>query len=533
MSTPVIATRASAESNYETNAAAVAELEQRLARAAAGGGEEAHAKQLARGKFPVQERINRVLDPGSPFLELSPLAAEEMYDGGSPRAGIVTGIGRIGGHEVVIVANDPTVKGGTYFPMTVKKHVRAQDIALTNQLPCLYLVDSGGAFLPLQSEIFADKEHFGRIFRNQAVLSAHGLRQVAAVLGSCTAGGAYVPAMSDEAVIVRGAGTIFLAGPPLVKAATGEEVSAEDLGGADVHGRISGVVDYVAEDESSALSLARDLMREPRPTRPPLPWDRSPIREPDENPDDLLSLVPPDPRYPYDVRQVLRRVLDGSQLREFKPEYGQTLVCGFGHLYGIPVGVLANNGVLFPDSARKGAHFVMLCSQQKIPILFFQNITGFIVGSKYEREGVARDGAKMVAAVAVAQVPKLTVMIGASYGAGNYAMCGRAYDPRFVFSWPSHRISVMGGEQAAGVLTEIQRQSARARGEEIDDHRLAEIRKSVESRYEEEASPYFATARLWDDGIIDPRKTRQVLGLALETTLNAPIPSTDYGVLRI
>jgi len=339
--------------------------------------------------------------------------------------------------------------------------------------------------------------------------------------------------MCDEAVIVRGAGTIFLAGPPLVKAATGEEVSAEDLGGADVHGRISGVVDYVAEDESSALLLARDLMREPRPTRPRLPWDRSPIREPDENPEDLLSLVPPDPRFPYDVRQVLRRVLDGSQLREFKPEYGQTLVCGFGHLYGIPVGVLANNGVLFPDSARKGAHFVMLCSQHKIPILFFQNITGFIVGSKYEREGVARDGAKMVAAVAVAQVPKLTVMIGASYGAGNYAMCGRAYDPRFVFSWPSHRISVMGGEQAAGVLTEIQRQRARARGEEIDDHRLAEIRKSVESRYEEEASPYFATARLWDDGIIDPRKTRQVLGLALETTLNAPIPSTDYGVLRI
>jgi acetyl-CoA carboxylase carboxyltransferase component len=533
MTTTTLTRRSAAESNFEANSAAIVELEERLARAAAGGGEAAQAKQLARGKLPVQERINQVLDPDSPFLELSALAAEGMYDDASPRAGIVTGIGRIGGRETVIVANDPTVKGGTYFPMTVKKHVRAQEIALANRLPCLYLVDSGGAFLPLQSDIFADKEHFGRIFRNQAVLSAHGLRQVAAVLGSCTAGGAYVPAMCDEAIIVRGTGTIFLAGPPLVKAATGEEVSAEDLGGADVHGRISGVVDYVADDEPAALSMARDLMREPQLVPLPLPWERAPIQEPEENPEDLLSIVPPDPRYPYDVRQVLRRVLDGSRLREFKPDYGQTLVCGFGHLYGVPVGVLANNGVLFPDSARKGAHFVMLCSQQKIPILFFQNITGFIVGSKYEREGVARDGAKMVAAVAVAQVPKLTVMIGASFGAGNYAMCGRAYDPRFVFSWPSHRISVMGGEQAAGVLTEIRRHSRQSRGEEVDDARLAQIRRDVEARYEEEASPYYATARLWDDGMIDPRKTRQVLGLALETTLNAPIPPTDYGVLRI
>ncbi|MEA2582871.1 MAG: 3-methylcrotonyl-CoA carboxylase beta subunit [Thermomicrobiales bacterium] len=516
-----------------TNVAAVAELHERLASAAAGGGEAAQAKQRARGKLPVRERIERVLDPASPFLELSPLAAEGMYDGASPGAGIVTGIGRIGGREVVVVANDPTVKGGTYFPMTVKKHLRAQEIALENHLPCVYLVDSGGAFLPLQSEVFPDKDHFGRIFRNQAVLSAHGVRQVAVVLGSCTAGGAYVPAMCDEAVIVRGAGTIFLAGPPLVKAATGEEVSAEELGGADVHGRISGVVDYVAEDETEALALGRDLMSAPRPAPPPIPWQRETIREPEEDPEDLLSLVPTDPRHPYDVRGVLRRVLDGSKLREFKADYGQTLVCAFGHLYGIPVGIIANNGILFPESARKGAHFVMLCAQQRIPLLFFQNITGFIVGRKYEHEGVARDGAKMVAAVAVAQVPKITVMIGASYGAGNYAMCGRAYDPRFVFSWPSHRIAVMGGEQAAGVLTDIRRQSATARGVELDENALAAIRQEVEARYAEEASPYYATARLWDDGIIDPRQTRQVVGLALATTLNAPIPATEYGVLRV
>lgn len=530
----MIATQTSAPSeNRQTNSAAVAELRERLSRAASGGGETAQARQRARGKLPVRERIERILDPASPFLELSPLAAEGMYDGASPGAGIVTGIGRIGGREVVVVANDPTVKGGTYFPMTVKKHLRAQEIALANRLPCLYLVDSGGAFLPLQSEVFPDKDHFGRIFRNQAVLSAHGLRQVAIVLGSCTAGGAYVPAMCDEAVIVHGAGTIFLAGPPLVKAATGEEVSAEELGGADVHGRISGVVDYVAEDEAEALTLARDLMSAPRPTSPPAPWQRESIREPEEDPEEILSLVPADPRHSYDVRGVLRRVLDGSRLREFKADYGQTLVCAFGHLYGIPVGVIANNGILFPESARKGTHFVMLCAQQHIPLLFFQNITGFIVGRKYEHEGVARDGAKMVAAVAVAQVPKITVMIGASYGAGNYAMCGRAYDPRFVFSWPSHRIAVMGGEQAAGVLTEIRRQSSAARGEDLDETRLAAIRAEVEARYDEEASPYYATARLWDDGIIDPRQTRQVVGLALATTLNAPIAGTEYGVLRI
>ncbi|MDQ3696066.1 MAG: methylcrotonoyl-CoA carboxylase [Chloroflexota bacterium] len=528
-----IRTESLSETDEAANRAAVAELRERLARAAAGGGADAVEKQRARGKFPVRERIERVIDPASPFLELSPLAADGLYDGASPGAGIVTGIGRIGGREVVIVANDPTVKGGTYFPLTVKKHLRAQEIAVENHLPCLYLVDSGGAFLPLQSEVFPDKDHFGRIFRNQAVLSARGSRQVAVVLGSCTAGGAYVPAMCDEAVIVRGAGTIFLAGPPLVKAATGEEVSAQDLGGADVHGRISGVVDYIADDEPAALALARDLMSQPRPAAPHLPWEKTPIREPEEDPEELLSLVPADPRRPYDARQVLRRVLDGSKLREFKAEYDEMLVCGFGHLYGVPVGILANNGVLFPASTRKGAHFVMLCAQQRIPLLFFQNITGFIVGRRYEQEGVARDGAKMVAAVAVAQVPKITVMIGASYGAGNYAMCGRAYDPRFVFSWPSHRIAVMGGEQAAGVLSEIQRQSAHARGVPLDEAALLAAQAEVEARYAMEASPYYATARLWDDGIIDPRQTRQVVGLALATTLNAPIPATEYGVLRI
>jgi acetyl-CoA carboxylase carboxyltransferase component len=528
-----IAPTDSQPTNRDANVAAIAELERRLATAAAGGGPAAQEKQAVRGKLPVRTRIDLVLDPGSPFLELSPLAAGGMYDGASPGAGIVTGIGRIGGRETVIVANDPTVKGGTYFPITVKKHVRAQEIAFDNHLPCLYLVDSGGAYLPLQSEIFADRDHFGRIFRNQALLSAQGLRQVAAVLGSCTAGGAYVPAMCDESVIVRGTGTIFLAGPPLVEAATGEKVSAEELGGADVHGRVSGVVDYVADTEQEALAIARRLMMAPKRALPETPWQREASREPVEDSEDLLDLGPSDLRHSYDARQVLRRVLDGSELREFKADYGQTLVCGFGHLYGIPVGVLANNGVLFPETARKGAHFVMLCAQQKIPLLFFQNITGFIVGGKYEREGIARDGAKMVAAVAAAQVPKLTVMIGASYGAGNYAMCGRAYDPRFVFSWPSHRISVMGGEQAAGVLTDIRRQALRKRGQEPDEAKLAAIRDEVLADYEEQASPYYATARLWDDGVIDPRQTRHVLGLALETTLNAPIAETQYGVLRI
>ncbi|HYI15608.1 MAG TPA: carboxyl transferase domain-containing protein, partial [Thermomicrobiales bacterium] len=437
--------------------------------------------------------------------------------------------GMVEGRQIVIVANDPTVKGGTYFPITVKKHLRAQEIAFQNRLPCLYLVDSGGAFLPLQSDVFPDREHFGRIFRNQALLSAHGIRQVAAVLGSCTAGGAYVPAMSDEAIIVRGAGTIFLGGPPLVKAATGEEITAEELGGADVHGRISGVVDYIANDEEHALELARQAMSVPGRSLPAMPWERTPSVDPIEDPEDILGLVPPDPRTPSDPRPLLRRILDGSRLDEFKRDYAETLICGYGRLFGIPVGVVANNGVLFADSARKGAHFIMLCAQQKIPLLFVQNITGFLVGREAEHGGIARDGAKMVSAVAAAQVPKLTLITGASYGAGNYAMCGRGYDPRFLFMWPTARIGVMGGEQAAGVLATV--------GRSRDDQRTAgedaALRAETQARYEHETTPWFATARLWDDGVIDPRDTRTVLGLALETTLNAPIEDSPIGVLRM
>ena len=521
------------QSNRAANLDMLQELQERLALTRAGGGPRQHERQRGRGKLPVHERIDRVIDPASPFLELSPLAAEDMYDSEAPAAGIVTGIGRVGGHEVVIVANDPTVKGGTYFPITVKKHLRAQEIALANHLPCLYLVDSGGAFLPLQSEVFPDRDHFGRIFRNQAQLSAAGIRQVSVVLGPCTAGGAYVPAMSDEAVIVRGTGTIYLGGPPLVKAATGEEVTAEELGGADVHGRISGVVDYVVDDEPAALALARDILSTPRPSPPSLPWQRQPIEEPEYDPEEILGIVPPDVRHAYDPREVLARILDGSRFREFKADYGMSLICGFGHIYGIPVGIVANNGVLLAESARKGAHFVMLCNQQRIPLLFMQNITGFIVGRRYEHEGIARDGAKMVAAVAVAQVPKITLMTGASFGAGNYAMSGRAYDPRFLFTWPTARIGVMGGEQAAGVLVTIREQAAARQGHPIDREELEEMRREVQARYDDETSPYFATARLWDDGIIDPRQSRQVLGLALQSALNAPIPETNYGVLRV
>ena len=513
----------------EANLRSIEELRGRLGRVALGGGEASQERSRLRGKLPVRERIDRVLDPATPFLELSSLAAEEMYDGDAPGAGIVTGIGMVEGRQIVIVANDPTVKGGTYFPITVKKHLRAQEIAFQNRLPCLYLVDSGGAFLPLQSEVFPDREHFGRIFRNQALLSAHGIRQVAAVLGSCTAGGAYVPAMSDEAIIVRGAGTIFLGGPPLVKAATGEEITAEELGGADVHGRISGVVDYIANDEEDALHLARRAMSVPGRSLPALPWDRAQTVAPVEDPEDILGLIPPDPRTPSDPRPLLRRILDGSRLDEFKREYAETLICGYGRLFGIPVGVVANNGVLFADSARKGAHFIMLCAQQKIPLLFIQNITGFLVGREAEHGGIARDGAKMVAAVAAAQVPKLTLITGASYGAGNYAMCGRGYDPRFLFMWPTARIGVMGGEQAAGVLATV--------GRSRDDQRTpaddATLRATTQARYEHETTPWFATARLWDDGVIDPRDTRVVLGLALETTLNAPIEESPIGVLRM
>jgi acetyl-CoA carboxylase carboxyltransferase component len=514
---------------HATNLRLVDELRTRLERIAQGGGPEAQERSRRRGKLPVRERIDRVVDPASPFLELSPLAAEEMYDDEAPGAGIVTGIGVVDGRQIVVVANDPTVKGGTYFPITVKKHLRAQEIAFENRLPCLYLVDSGGAFLPLQSEVFPDRDHFGRIFRNQALLSAAGLRQVAAVLGSCTAGGAYVPAMSDEAIIVRGAGTIFLGGPPLVKAATGEEISAEDLGGADVHGRISGVVDYVADDEEEALRIARRLMMVRHSAPPALPWERRSTQPPVEDPDELLGLVPPDPRTPSDPRPVLRRILDASALDEFKRDYAETLVCGYGRLYGIPLGIVANNGVLFSDSARKGAHFIMLCCQQKIPLLFVQNITGFLVGREAEHGGIARDGAKMVSAVAAARVPKLTLITGASYGAGNYAMCGRGYDPRFLFTWPTARVAVMGGEQAAGVLTTV----GRSRDQGRTPEEQVALRAETQARYEQETTPYFATARLWDDGVIDPRDTRTVLGLALETCLNAPIEDSPIGVLRM
>jgi len=513
----------------EDNLRLIEELRGKLAIAAAGGGPRAQERSRQRGKLPVRERIDRVLDPASPFLELSTLAANGMYDDDAPGAGIVTGVGLVDGREVVIVANDPTVKGGTYFPITVKKHLRAQEIARQNRLSCLYLVDSGGAFLPLHAEVFPDRDHFGRIFSNQAQLSAEGIRQVAAVLGSCTAGGAYVPAMSDEAIIVRGNGTIFLGGPPLVKAATGEEISAEELGGADVHGRISGVVDYIADSEEEALQIARRLMQTPPRTTPQLPWEILPTREPVEDPDDILGLVAPDPRTPYDPRPLLRRILDGSTLDEFKRDYAETLVCGYGRLFGMPVGIVANNGVLFADSARKGAHFIMLCAQQRIPLLFVQNITGFLVGREAEHGGIARDGAKMVSAVATAQVPKLTLITGASYGAGNYAMCGRAYDPRYLFSWPTSRIGVMGGEQAAGVLTSI----GRSRDAELSPDEAAARRAAVQERYEAETTPWYATARLWDDGVIDPRDTRTVLGIALRSTLNAAIEDSPIGVLRM
>jgi acetyl-CoA carboxylase carboxyltransferase component len=513
---------------YEANLELIDELRARLNRVAEGGGPRRRERDRERGKLPVRERIDRVLDPGAPFLELSPLAAEGMYGDEVPSAGIVTGVGLVDGRPVMVVANDPTVKAGTYYPQTVKKHLRAQTIALENRMPCLYLVDSGGAFLPLQSEVFPDREHFGRIFHNQAVLSSHGIRQIAAVLGSCTAGGAYVPAMSDEAIIVRGNGTIFLGGPPLVRAATGEEITAEELGGADVHGKISGVVDYIADDEEEALRIARRLLQVRDATPPPLPWERCAPCPPPGDPDDILGLVPPDPRTPSDPRPMLRYILDGGRLHEFKADYAETIVCGYAHLFGIPVGVLANNGVLFSDSARKATHFIMLCTQQRIPLLFVQNITGFLVGREAEHGGIARDGAKMVSAVATAKVPKITLVTGASYGAGNYAMAGRGYDPRFLFTWPTSRTAVMGGEQAAGVLITI-----RSRGEQLSPEEQAALEQEIRARYERETTPWFSTARLWDDGVIDPRDTRTVLGLALETCLNAPIEETRVGVLRV
>ncbi len=492
------------------------ELAARIAGAQQGGGERAVARHRERGKLLARERIDLLVDPGSAFLELSPLAADGVYEGETPSAGIVTGIGRISGRTCVIVANDATVKGGTYYPLTVKKHLRAQEIAAANHLPCVYLVDSGGAFLPLQAEVFPDRDHFGRIFYNQAQMSSAGIPQLAAVMGSCTAGGAYVPAMSDEAVIVRGTGTIFLGGPPLVKAATGEEVTAEELGGGDVHARISGVADHLAVSDEHALALLRDAALRLRPD-PAAPWEVADPADPAEDPEELLGIVPPDPRRGYDIREVIARIVDGSDLHEFKPLHGDTLVCGFARILGHPVAILANNGILFSESARKGAHFVELACQRGIPLLFLQNITGFMVGKSYEHGGIARDGAKLVTAVACAAVPKLTVIVGGSFGAGNYGMCGRAYDPRLLFTWPTARISVMGGEQAALVLSSV--------GDTDPDE--------IRATYEREGSPYFATARLWDDGVLDPRETRTVLGICLAACAQAPPHDTRFGVFRM
>jgi acetyl-CoA carboxylase carboxyltransferase component len=523
---------ASFQANARRSEALVAELRERLAAARRGGPEEARRRHRERGKLLPRERVDALLDPGTPFLELSALAAHGLYGGEAPGAGMITGVGTIAGRAAVIVANDATVKGGTYFPMTVKKHLRAQEIAAENRLPCVYLVDSGGAFLPLQAEIFPDREHFGRIFYHQAKLSAAGIPQIAVVMGSCTAGGAYVPAMCDENVIVRGTGTIFLGGPPLVKAATGEEVTAEELGGGDVHTRISGVSDHLAADDRHALEITRRLFSALGPVPAPAMRPHA-VEEPAYDPREIYGLIPADPRTPVDVREIIARIVDGSRLDEFKALYGATLVTGFARLHGYPVGIVANNGVLFSESALKGTHFIEICCQRKIPLLFLQNITGFIVGKRYEHGGIARDGAKMVHAVATAAVPKLTVIVGASNGAGNYGMCGRAYGPRFLFMWPNGRISVMGGEQAASTLLTVKLQQLEGRGEQLGEEQREAFVAPILKKYEEEGSPYYSTARLWDDGVLDPAETRDVLGLALAACLNAPIPETRVGVYRM
>ena len=493
------------------------DLRERLTRAAAGGGEKARERHTSRGKLLPRERVDRLCDPGTPFLELSPLAAHSLYDGAAPGAGIVTGVARVSGREVVVVANDATVKGGTYYPLTVKKHLRAQEIALENRLPCIYLVDSGGAFLPLQDEVFPDREHFGRIFFNQATMSAQGIPQIAAVLGSCTAGGAYVPAMSDESVIVRDQGTIFLGGPPLVKAATGEDVTAEELGGGALHARVSGVVDHLAQDDAHALRIVRSIVAT-LGARQPAPWQRTPVSEPAVDPATLYGAVPPDSRTPYDPREIVARIVDGSIFHEFKAEYGTTVVTGFAHIHGHPVGIVANHGILFSESALKATHFIELCDQRGIPLLFLQNISGFMVGREYEAGGIAKDGAKLVAAVSTARVPKLTVIVGGSFGAGNYGMCGRAFGPRFLWMWPNARISVMGGEQAALVMTEVGQ---------------PEVGAQLREQYEQQGDPYYATARLWDDGVIDPLDTRRVVGLALGACANAPLAPRAVPVFRM
>ncbi|MBI5786645.1 MAG: methylcrotonoyl-CoA carboxylase [Rhodocyclales bacterium] len=522
--------------DFRANAAAmralIDDLREKSAKVSRGGTPEARDKHLARGKLLARDRIDALLDPGAPFLELSALAAWDMYGGDISSAGVVTGIGRVAGVECVIVANDATVKGGTYYPMTVKKHLRAQEIAQENRLPCVYLVDSGGAFLPMQDEVFPDRDHFGRIFFNQANMSALGIPQVAVVMGSCTAGGAYVPAMSDETVIVRNQGTIFLGGPPLVKAATGEVVSAEDLGGGDVHTRISGVADHLAENDHHALSIARRIvgnLNRPKPVALDVATPEEPLYDAEE----LYGIIPADTRKPYDVREVIARLVDGSRFDEFKARYGSTLVTGFARLYGYPVGIVANNGILFSESAQKGAHFVELCAQRGIPLVFLQNITGFMVGRKYENGGIARDGAKMVTAVATAAVPKFTVLIGGSFGAGNYGMCGRAYSPRLLWTWPNARISVMGGEQAASVLATVKRDGIEAAGKAWSAEDEEAFKAPIRAQYETQGHPYYATARLWDDGVLDPAQTRRALGLGISAALNAPIAPTRFGIFRM
>jgi len=534
---PIIETkinRRSAEfaSNENAMQAKIAELTAALEKVAQGGPLSARQKHIARGKLLPRERVESLLDPGTAFLELSALAAFEMYNGDAPGAGLITGIGRVSGIECVIVCNDATVKGGTYYPMTVKKHLRAQEIAAQNNLPCIYLVDSGGANLPQQEEVFADREHFGRIFFNQANMSAQGIAQIAVVMGSCTAGGAYVPAMSDESIIVREQGTIFLGGPPLVKAATGEQVTAEDLGGGDVHTRLSGVADHLALNDHHALELARQAvshLNKQKKQQLVLRESSEPLYDTEE----LNGIIPAETRKPYDVREIIARLVDGSEFEEFKARYGTTLVTGFAHLQGMPVGIIANNGILFSESAQKGAHFIELCAQRKIPLIFLQNITGFMVGRKYENEGIARHGAKLVTAVATAAVPKLTVIIGGSFGAGNYGMCGRAFSPRFLFMWPNARISVMGGEQAASVLATIRREGIEAKGDTWSAQQEQEFKAPILEQFEREGHPFYASARLWDDGVIKPADTRRVLGLSLSAALNAEIQATRFGVFRM
>jgi 3-methylcrotonyl-CoA carboxylase beta subunit len=519
--------------NRQHMEALVEDLRSQQALAALGGGPRARDRHAERGKLLPRERVDALLDGGSPFLELSPLAAHGLYRDQAPSAGIITGIGRVSGREVVVVANDATVKGGTYFPMTVKKHLRAQEVALENHLPCIYLVDSGGAFLPMQDEVFPDRDHFGRIFYNQAQLSSANIPQIAVVMGSCTAGGAYVPAMCDEAIIVRNQGTIFLGGPPLVKAATGEEVDAETLGGGEVHSRQSGVTDHLANNDAHALAIARELVATLNRVKPAHGETFEPV-EPLYPAEEIYGIVPQDTRYPYEVREIIARLVDDSELTEFKPLYGKTLVCGFARIHGYPVGILANNGILFSESALKGTHFIQLCNRRGIPLLFLQNITGFMVGRKYEQSGIAKDGAKMVNAVATATVPKLTVVIGGSFGAGNYAMCGRAYGARFLWSWPNARISVMGGEQAASVLATVRRDGLALRGETWSEEDEKSFRDDIRRQYETQGHPYYATARLWDDGVIDPADTRRVVGLALSAVRNAPAAAEKpYGIFRM